>query len=165
MYLKDEQRLRKWYCTFLKYCYSLCFVLCPHFMGPCAKIFFFWLGSAGIPVTSLTSCLPSLSFVFTDQIYLTETNAAKCFVLIMHWKLQPHLVFSSLLRKRIIVSLECSFRSSARVILRALKVLREGLQECKWAFLKEKNILPFHFVPKECVSCHGRRKGLELHAT
>lgn len=64
-------------------------------------------------MTSLTSCLSFLSFVFTDQIYLTETNAAKCLVLIMHWKLQPHLMFSSLLRKRIIVSLECSFRSSS----------------------------------------------------
>lgn len=36
-------------------------------------------------------------FVFTDQTYLTETNAAIWFVLIMCCKLHPHLMFLPIL--------------------------------------------------------------------
>lgn len=82
--------------------YLLLFTLCfmSTFHGSLCKNIGFWFGSAGIPVTSLTSCLLSLSFVFADQIYLIETNAAKWFVLIMHWKLQPQLMFSPTLEEK-----------------------------------------------------------------
>lgn len=71
-------------------------------------------------MTSLTSCLHFPSFVFTDQIYLTETNTEKKSVRTnnaLKAASKTDFFFLLLSRKRIIINLGCSFRSSSWIDL------------------------------------------------
>lgn len=52
-------------------------------------------------------------------------------------------VFSYSSGKELLYTLNVHFVPSVGVILRALEIFEEGLQECKWAFPKIKNILFF----------------------
>lgn len=97
---------------------ALCFMSTFH--GFLCKNIGFLLSSAGIPMTSLTSCLHFPSFVFTDQIYLTETNTEKKSVRTnnaLKAASKTDFFFLLLSRKRIIINLGCSFRSSSWIDL------------------------------------------------